>query len=32
MNTVTAIRIAEARTNFMEIFVEQFLDEWKGLK
>ena len=32
MNTITAIRIAEERTNFMKIFVEEFLDEWKGLK
>ena len=32
MNTATAKRIAQERTNFMKSFVEEFLDEWKGLK
>lgn len=32
MNTATAKRIAQERTIFMKSFVEEFLDEWKGLK
>ena len=32
MNTVTAKKIAEERTDFMKSFVTEFLDEWNGLK
>ena len=32
MNTATAKKIAEERTNFMKSFVGEFLDEWNGLK
>ena len=32
MNTFTAKKIAEERTNFMKSFVAEFLDEWNGLK
>lgn len=32
MNTETARKIAIDRTDFMKKFVNQFLDEWKGLK
>ena len=30
MNTKTAIRIAEARENYMKEFVAEFMDEWDG--
>lgn len=32
MNTVTARKLAEERTNFMKIFVEEFINEWNGKK
>ncbi len=32
MNTVTAKKIAEERTAFVKIFVDEFLKEWDGLK
>lgn len=32
MNTDTARKIAEERTNFMKNFVNEFLEEWNGLK
>lgn len=32
MNTVTARELADGRTNFMKIFVEEFIDEWNGKK
>ena len=32
MNTETAKKIAEERHQFMELFLKQFHDEWKGLK
>ena len=32
MNTVTAKKLAEERTNFMIEFVKEFLDEWNGEK
>ena len=32
MNTATARKIAEERTNYMKNFVQEFLDEWNGLK
>ena len=32
MNTTTAKKIAEERTNFMRNFAKEFLDEWNGEK
>ena len=32
MNTYTAKEIAKERTEFMKIFVEEFLKEWDGRK
>lgn len=32
MNTKTGTRIAEKRHQFMELYLEQFYDEWDGLK
>ena len=32
MNTETAKRMAQERSEFVKSFVEEFLDEWKGLK
>ncbi len=32
MNTETAKQIAETRHNYMQNFLNQFMDEWKGLK
>lgn len=32
MNTKTGKKMAEQRTEFMQEFVNQFLDEWKGIK
>ena len=32
MNTITARKIAEERTNFMKKFVKEFLEEWNGKK
>jgi len=32
MNTETARKIAHDRTEFMKVFVNEFLDEWKGKK
>lgn len=32
MNTLTAKKIAENRTEFMENFVNEFIDEWNGEK
>lgn len=32
MNTTTAKKIAENRHRYMESFINQFLDEWNGLK
>lgn len=32
MNTITARRIAEDRTEFMKSFVKEFIDEWNGEK
>ena len=32
MNTKTAKEIAKERTNFMKLYVNEFLDEWNGIK
>ena len=32
MNTTAARKIAEERTNYIKNFVQEFLDEWNGLK
>ena len=32
MNTNTAKEIAKERTNFMKLYVNEFLDEWNGIK
>lgn len=32
MNTNTAKKVANRRTEFMKAFVDEFLDEWNGLK
>ncbi|PHS54103.1 MAG: phosphohydrolase [Lutibacter sp.] len=32
MNTVTGKKIAEARHQYMETFLQQFYDEWNGVK
>ncbi len=32
MNTETAKKMAEARHAFMELFLQEFFDEWKGIK
>jgi len=32
MNTVTGKQIALERHQFMELFLQQFYDEWNGLK
>lgn len=32
MNTATAKRMAQERSEFVKSFVEEFLNEWKGLK
>jgi uncharacterized protein len=32
MNTNTAKEIAQERTNFMKLYVNEFLDEWNGIK
>lgn len=32
MNTITAKKIAENRHRYMESFINQFLEEWNGLK
>ena len=32
MNTKTGKLIAEKRHHFMELYLEQFYDEWNGLK
>ena len=32
MNTQTAKKLAEERTEFMRKFVDEFLKEWNGLK
>jgi uncharacterized protein len=30
MNTKTGKKIAQKRHNFMELYLEQFYEEWKG--
>jgi uncharacterized protein len=32
MNTVTGKKIAAQRHNFMEMYLNQFYDEWNGIK
>lgn len=32
MNTKAAKDLAQSRSDFLETFVEEFLDEWNGIK